>query len=77
MTIEEMIDQAEYDSSYPLGQCVLCFTETFACVRIPRADGRHGVRTIYLCFREHRNPVGLRQVLEKEVVRDADSMPHG
>jgi hypothetical protein len=71
MTIAEMIDQAEYGGAYQLGQCVLCCKETFACVRIPRADGRHGVRTIYLCFREHRNPAGLRQALEKEVVVDA------
>jgi hypothetical protein len=66
MTTEELISKAEYGSAYPLGQCALCFKETWACARIPRTDGKHGVRTIYLCFREHRNQEGLRKLLERD-----------
>jgi phosphoribosyl-dephospho-CoA transferase len=66
MTTDEILARAEYDSTYPLGMCVLCDRETFACARIPRRDGKFGVETIYLCFREHRNEAGLRQALEGE-----------
>ena len=68
ITTEELIAAAEYGGAYQLGPCVLCEKETFACVRIPRADGRYGIRTIYLCFKEHRNEAGLRQALENEVM---------
>ncbi len=71
MTIEDLISRMEVGGAYQMGACSICGQETFSVVRIPRRDGRHGVETIYLCFREHRNETGLRMALEKGVEIDA------
>jgi hypothetical protein len=64
VTIDDLVAGADFDTTFTLGPCAICGTATYCGARIPR--GWPGERFIYLCFREHRNPEGLRMALEKE-----------
>jgi hypothetical protein len=68
VTIDDLVAKADYDTTYELGPCRVCGAETWCGARIPLSDALwSGKRFIHLCFRLHRNPKGLRIVLEKEV----------